>query len=56
MSMTDISGNGFHQYICGSRVIAETDHKPLIAIANKDFDAMSPRIQRMMMRRKASSG
>jgi len=31
-------------------VIAETDHKPLIAIAKKDFNEMSPRIQRMMIR------
>ncbi len=40
----------FHDYVYGHLVIAETDHKPLIAIAGKDFDSMSPRIQRMMMR------
>ena len=40
----------FHDYVYGQRVIAETDHKPLLGIATKDFDSMSPRIQRMMMR------
>ena len=40
----------FHEYVYGQRVIAETDHKPLIAIAKKDLNEMSPRIQRMMMR------
>lgn len=37
---------------CMGRVIAETDHKPLISIAEKDFNDMTPKIQRMMMRLK----
>lgn len=40
----------FHEYMYGQQVIAETDHKPLIAIAKKDFYEMSPRMPHIMMR------
>ena len=37
----------FHDYIYGSNVVAETDHKPLVGIFNKPIHKLSPRIQRM---------
>lgn len=41
----------FHNYVYGlPSFIAETDHKPLIAIIRKNLNEMSPRIQRLMMR------
>ncbi len=41
----------FHSYVFGlPRFVAETDHKPLIAIIKKNLSEMSPRIQRLMMR------
>lgn len=42
----------FHDYVYGlSSFTAETDHKPLIAIIRKNLNQMSPRIQRLMMRK-----
>uniref|UniRef100_A0A669DK63 Gypsy retrotransposon integrase-like protein 1 n=1 Tax=Oreochromis niloticus TaxID=8128 RepID=A0A669DK63_ORENI len=41
----------FHTYVCGlPTFVAETDHKPLIAIIKKNLSEMSPRIQRLMMK------
>lgn len=40
----------FHSYVYGlPTFVAETDHKPLIAIIKKNLNQMSPRIQRLMM-------
>ena len=41
----------FHGYVYGlPKFVAETDHKPLIAIIKKNLSEMSPRIQRLMMK------
>lgn len=41
----------FHGYVYGlPKFVAETDHKPLIAIIRKKLSEMSPRIQRLMMK------
>ncbi|KAL7868194.1 hypothetical protein SRHO_G00095780 [Serrasalmus rhombeus] len=41
----------FHSYVYGlPTFVAETDHKPLIAIIKKNLSEMSPRIQRLMMK------
>lgn len=41
----------FHSYVFGlPRFVAETDHKPLIAIIKKYLSEMSQRIQRLMMK------
>ncbi|CAI5638743.1 unnamed protein product [Oreochromis niloticus] len=41
----------FHTYVYGlPTFVAETDHKPLIAIIEKNLSEMSPRIQRLMMK------
>lgn len=41
----------FHSYVYGlPTFVAETDHKPLIAIIKKILSEMSPRIQRLMMK------
>ncbi|KAL1264137.1 hypothetical protein QQF64_004492 [Cirrhinus molitorella] len=41
----------FHSYVYGlPTFVAETDHKPLIAIIKKNLNEMSPRIQRLMMK------
>ncbi|KAE8291509.1 Retrovirus-related Pol polyprotein from transposon 17.6 Protease [Larimichthys crocea] len=41
----------FHGYVYGlPKFVAETDHKPLIAIIKKNLGEMSPRIQRLMMK------
>lgn len=42
---------GDHTYVYGlPTFVAETDHKPLIAIIKKNLSEMSPRIQRLMMK------
>lgn len=41
----------FHSYVYGlPTLVAETDHKALIAIIKKNLREMSPRIQRLMMK------
>ena len=40
----------FHQFIYGARVIAETDHKPLISNFKKNLNDCPLRIQRMLLR------
>jgi len=40
----------FHQFIYGQTVIAETDHKPLVAIFAKSLAECPPRIQRLKLR------
>ena len=41
----------FHSYVYGlPTFVAETDHKPLVAIIKKNLSEMSPRIQRLMMK------
>ena len=40
----------FHECVYGQPVIAKSDHKPLLAIAEKDYNDISPKIQPMMMR------
>ena len=40
----------FHEYVYGRHVTLETDHKPLVSIAQKDVNNMPPRLARMMLR------
>lgn len=40
----------FHYYLYGSRFTIETDHRPLLGLLKKNFDDLSPRIQRLAMR------
>lgn len=41
----------FHQYIYGIRNLTlETDHKPLIPIARKSLNELTPRLQRLMIK------
>ncbi|KAI3354718.1 hypothetical protein L3Q82_004511 [Scortum barcoo] len=41
----------FHSYVYGlPTFVAETDHKPLVAIIKKNLSEMTPRIQRLMMK------
>ncbi len=40
----------FHQFIYGRRVVAETDHKPLVSIFVKGLNDCPPRIQRFRLR------
>jgi len=43
----------FHSYVYGlPTFVAETDHRPLIAIVKKNLTEMTPRIQRLMMKLK----
>ena len=37
----------FHEYIYGAKITLETDHKPLIAIFNKNLNDTPPRIQKL---------
>lgn len=39
----------FHQYVYGSRVTVQTDHKPLIYLFNKPLHDVPARLQRMML-------
>lgn len=40
----------FHDFVYGRKVLVETDHKPLIAIAKKSVGDMPPRLQRFFLR------
>lgn len=40
----------FHRYIYGQSVNVETDHKPLVAIFNKNLSDIPQRLQRMMLK------
>jgi transposase InsO family protein len=41
----------FHQYVYGLKnLILETDHKPLISIAKKPLNELTPRLQRLMIK------
>ncbi|XP_044755743.1 uncharacterized protein K02A2.6-like [Coccinella septempunctata] len=40
----------FHRYIYGQKVKVETDHKPLVAIFNKNLSDIPQRLQRMMLK------
>ena len=40
----------FHEYVYGATAIAETDHKPLIALHQKNVCDLTPRLQRLMLR------
>ncbi len=40
----------FHQYVYGSKIAVETDHKPLVAIFQKGLNECPPRIQRFRLR------
>ncbi|XP_060806968.1 uncharacterized protein K02A2.6-like isoform X2 [Amyelois transitella] len=40
----------YHQFVYGRRIVVETDHKPLVAIMNKDINQISARLQRMVLR------
>lgn len=40
----------FHYYTFGRTVTVETDHKPLVAIQKKEFNRISPRLQRLLLR------
>lgn len=39
----------FHQYIYGSNVTVETDHKPLVTLFDKPLFKIPPRLQRFML-------
>ena len=39
----------FHQYVYGTEVTVESDHKPLEAITKKQLSATPPRLQRMLL-------
>lgn len=40
----------FHQFVYGRKIVIETDHRPLIAIATKAIGDMPPRLQRFFLR------
>lgn len=40
----------FHQFVYGRRILVETDHRPLISIAQKSVKDMPPRLQRFFIR------
>jgi len=40
----------FHQFIYGRKVMAETDHKPLIGVMNKSIEDCPMRLQRLLLR------
>lgn len=40
----------FHQFVYGRKITVETDHRPLIAIAQKNIGDMPPRLQRFFIR------
>lgn len=40
----------FHQYICGTNVEVESDHKPLEIITRKQLCQAPPRLQRLLLR------
>jgi len=40
----------FHEFVYGTRFLAETDHKPLVSLKNKVIGDMTPRLQRLMLR------
>ena len=40
----------FHEYVYGTTAIAETDHKPLVTLHQKNLCDLTPRLQRLMLR------
>jgi hypothetical protein len=40
----------FHEFIYGTSVVVETDHKPLISLHRKNLNDLTPRLQRLMLR------
>ena len=42
----------YHHYVYGAahKVTIQTDHRPLIAIFNKELDALSSRLQRLVLK------
>lgn len=40
----------FHQFVYGSRVLVETDHKPLVSLFDKPLYKIPARLQRFMLR------
>ncbi|EEC13635.1 polyprotein of retroviral origin, putative, partial [Ixodes scapularis] len=40
----------FYYYICGRRIVVETDHRPLNGLHCKDFHKTSPRLHRLLLR------
>ncbi|UYV61276.1 K02A2.6-like [Cordylochernes scorpioides] len=39
----------FHYFLYGRKFTAYTDHKPLVSLVKKNFDQMSPRLQRLSL-------
>ncbi|UYV77245.1 K02A2.6-like, partial [Cordylochernes scorpioides] len=39
----------FHYFLYGRKFFAYTDHKPLVSLLKKNFDQMSPRLQRLSL-------
>ncbi|UYV66708.1 K02A2.6-like [Cordylochernes scorpioides] len=39
----------FHYFLYGRKFTAYTDHKPLVSLLKKNFDQMSPRLQRLSL-------
>uniref|UniRef100_A0A1Y1JV53 RNA-directed DNA polymerase n=1 Tax=Photinus pyralis TaxID=7054 RepID=A0A1Y1JV53_PHOPY len=42
--------NKFHQFIYGKRITVNSDHKPLVAIQEKDINKITSRLQRMRLK------
>lgn len=40
----------FHYFLYGRPFEVETDHRPLLGLVQKPYDAVSPRLQRLLLR------
>lgn len=40
----------FHKFVYGSKVLVETDHKPLVSLFDKPLYKIPARLQRFMLR------
>ncbi|KAF2897466.1 hypothetical protein ILUMI_08706 [Ignelater luminosus] len=42
--------NKFHNFVYGRKILVKTDHRPLVAVCNKDFYKVSSRLQRLKLK------